>query len=140
MTAGTPHILMSVSKSLLGLLAGVVASRGDLRPDRPVTDVIPEVAGTAYQGATIRHLLDMRAGMPLDEDYLADSGPIVQYRKATGWNPLAPGETPSGPASASIEPDGPRAAARRARPLRLAEHGSARVGASSGRPDSGTRI
>ena len=47
MTPETPHILMSVSKSLLGLLAGVLAARGDLEPDRPVTDVLPEVAGTA---------------------------------------------------------------------------------------------
>src|SRR5437867_3039504 len=41
MTAATPHILMSVSKSLLGLLAGALAHRGDLPLDRPVTDVIP---------------------------------------------------------------------------------------------------
>jgi len=95
MTPGSPHILMSVSKSLLGLLAGALMARGDLRPDRPVADVIPEVAGTAYEGATIRHLLDMRAGVAFDEDYLARSGPIVAYRKATGWFPLAPGEPPS---------------------------------------------
>src|SRR3989454_1127727 len=63
MTTESPHILMSVSKSLLGLLAGVLADRGALEPDRAVTDVIPEVGGTAYKGATIRQLLDMRAGI-----------------------------------------------------------------------------
>jgi CubicO group peptidase (beta-lactamase class C family) len=94
-TAGMPHILMSVSKSLLGLLAGALVGRKELDPDRPVTDVIPEVAGTAYRGATIRQLLDMRAGIAFDEDYLATSGAIVAYRKATGWHPLGPGETPS---------------------------------------------
>ena len=92
MTAESPHILMSVSKSLLGLLAGILAARGALDPDRPVTDVVPEVSGTAYEGATVRHLLDMRAGIDFDEDYLATSGPIVAYRKATGWNPLEPGD------------------------------------------------
>jgi hypothetical protein len=95
MTAETPHILMSVSKSLLGLLAGVVMARGELQPDRPVTAYVPEVAGTAYRGATIRQLLDMRAGIAFDEDYLAASGAIIAYRKAAGWNPLAPGEPPS---------------------------------------------
>lgn len=95
MTAESPHILMSVSKSLLGLLAGALAARGDLEPDRSVTDVVPEVAGTAYQGATIRHLLDMRAGVAFDEDYLATSGPIITYRKAANWNPPAPGDTPA---------------------------------------------
>jgi hypothetical protein len=86
---------MSISKSLLGLLVGVLAARGDLEPDRPVTDVIPEVTATAYQGATIRHLLDMRAGVAFDEDYLATSGPIIAYRKAANWNPLEPGDTPT---------------------------------------------
>jgi CubicO group peptidase (beta-lactamase class C family) len=95
MTADTPHILMSVTKSMLGLLAGVLAARGELDLQRPVSDVLPEVAGTAYKGATIRQLLDMRAGIAFDEDYLATTGPIAAYRKATGWNPLQPGETAS---------------------------------------------
>ena len=95
MTAETPHILMSVSKSLLGLLAGVLTARGDLEPDLPVADVIPEVAGTAYNGATVRQLLDMRAAIDFDEDYLASSGPISAYRKAANWNPVEPGDDPS---------------------------------------------
>jgi CubicO group peptidase (beta-lactamase class C family) len=95
LTAQTQHILMSVSKSLLGLLAGALVGRGQLDPESPVTDLIPEVAGTAYRDATIRHLLDMRVGVAFDENYLATSGPIIEYRKSTGWNPLAPGETPS---------------------------------------------
>ena len=94
MTPGTPHILMSVSKSLLGLLAGVLVGRKELDPDRPVTEVIPEVAGTAYRGATVRHLLDMRARIAFDEDYLATSGPMDAYRKATGWKPAGLGESP----------------------------------------------
>src|SRR5215472_1850498 len=81
MTAETPHILMSVSKSVLGLLTGILVSEGILNPDRQVTTVIPEVSETAYKGATIRHLLDMRAGVAFDEDYTATSGAIVKYRK-----------------------------------------------------------
>ena len=57
--------------------------------------MIPEVSETAYKGATIRHLLDMRAGVAFDEDYTATSGPIVEYRKATNWHPLGPGQCPS---------------------------------------------
>jgi CubicO group peptidase (beta-lactamase class C family) len=86
---------MSVSKSLLGLLAGVLLSRGDLRADHLVTEILPEMAGTAYTGATIRHLLDMRAGIAFDEDYLATSGPMIAYRKAMGWQPHDPGEPSS---------------------------------------------
>jgi len=88
MTPETPHILMSVSKSMLGLLFGSLG----IDADRPVTDFVPEVGATAYAGATVRHLLDMRAGVKFDEDYLATTGPIVEYRKSTGWNALGPGE------------------------------------------------
>ena len=99
-----------MSKSLLGLVAGVLATSGELEPDCKVTDLVPEVGGTAYQGATIRHLLDMRAGVAFDEDYLATSGAIVAYRKATNWVSLDPGEAPSYLRSfyrAMTERDGP---------------------------------
>ena len=95
MDAATPHFLASVTKSVLGLVAGILAGRGVLATDRPVTEWIPEVAETAWAGATLRHLLDMRVGIAFDEDYLATSGPIIEYRKAQGWDPLAPGEEPS---------------------------------------------
>ena len=91
MSAASPHILMSVSKSMLGLLFGSLG----IDAERQVTDFVPEIANTAYKGATVRHLLDMRSGVAFAEDYLATSGPIVEYRKATGWNPLGPGEQPS---------------------------------------------
>ena len=91
----TPHILMSVSKSVLGLLTGVLVGRGKLDPETRVTALVPELIGTAYEGASVRDLLDMRTGVAFDEDYLATSGPIVEYRKATNWNPLGPGESPS---------------------------------------------
>jgi CubicO group peptidase (beta-lactamase class C family) len=90
MTAETPHILMSVSKSMMGLLFGQLG----IDAERLVVDVLPELAGTAYDGATIRHLLDMRTGVAFEEDYLATEGTIVEYRKATGWNALGPGDAP----------------------------------------------
>ena len=86
-----PHILMSVSKSMLGLLIHELG----LDTARAVTDFLPEMKSTAYRDAKLRDLLDMRAGIVWDENYLATSGPIVEYRKATGWNPLGPGESPS---------------------------------------------
>jgi CubicO group peptidase (beta-lactamase class C family) len=93
--AENPHILMSVTKSMLGLLAGILSARGVLDLERDVESVLPELASTGFRGATIRQLLDMRSGIAFEEDYLATSGPIVEYRKATGWNPLQPGETAS---------------------------------------------
>lgn len=83
MSDETPHILMSVSKSMLGVLAHEIGLDGAAR----VVDLVPELKGGAYEGASLRHLLDMRAGIVWDENYLATSGPIVEYRRATGWNP-----------------------------------------------------
>ena len=94
-TAETPHILMSVSKSMLGLLLGVLASRRALALEARVADILPELQDTAYRGATVRQLLDMRTGVAFDEDYLATSGPMIAYRKSTGWNPVEAGEAPS---------------------------------------------
>lgn len=95
MTERTPHILMSVSKSILGLLAGVLKNTNELNPEQEVTEIVSEITDTAYNGATVQNLLDMRVGIDFDEDYLATSGPIVAYRKSTNWNPLEPGETSS---------------------------------------------
>ncbi len=93
--AHEPHILMSVSKSMLGALAGILADKGVLDTAAPVTQYIPEMETTAWNGASVQNVLDMRAGVGFDENYEATSGAIIEYRKATGWNPLLPGETAS---------------------------------------------
>lgn len=93
MRAATPHILMSVSKSMLGLLIGILAEKGMVDLEVPVQEYVPELKGSAFDAASVRHLLDMRSGLDFDEDYLATSGPIIAYRKATNWTPLEPGET-----------------------------------------------
>ena len=92
MNERSPHILMSVSKSMLGLLAAVLSAQGALDVDRLAVDYVPELRETAWAGARVGQLLDMRTALAFDEDYLATSGPIVEYRKATNWNPLEPGE------------------------------------------------
>jgi len=53
---------MSVSKSVAGTVAGLVIGEGGLDPSTPVTEVVPEFAGTGLAGATLRHVLDMRTG------------------------------------------------------------------------------
>jgi len=93
--AHKPHILMSVSKSMLGALAGILADKGVLDTAAPVTQYLPEMKTTAWNGASVQNVLDMRAGVGFDENYEATSGAIIEYRKATGWNPLEPGETAS---------------------------------------------
>lgn len=93
--ATRPHIIFSVSKSLTGLLAGALIAEGALAPDDPIIRYIPEAAGSAFGDATLRHLLDMQVSVDFIEDYLDKTGAFDRYRRATGWNPSAPGE-PSG--------------------------------------------
>ena len=90
-----PHIWMSVSKSILGLVAGIVAGRGQLDVEAPLTELIPELKGSAFDGATVRNALDMRVGIRFDEDYLATGGAIIEYRKSHLWDPVPVGESPT---------------------------------------------
>ncbi len=85
-TADTQHIIMSATKSITSLVAGSLKARGLLDTEAPVTDYIPEVMLTAYQGATIQQLLDMRTGIHLDQAALR------AYALATGWDPAGHGE------------------------------------------------
>ena len=94
MSATTPHIVFSVSKSICGALGGILADRGLLDPDDRVIDYIPELASSVYAGCTIRHLLDMAVGIAFNEDYDDPNGDVVRYRHAGGWDPLPPGEPP----------------------------------------------
>lgn len=81
MTADTPHILMSCCKSAMGLLAGILQQRGELTVESSVTDHLPELAGTVYQGVTLRNLLDMRSGVELEAEQMEG------YGHAGGWGP-----------------------------------------------------
>ena len=87
MEPDTRHLSQSVGKSVLGLLVGVLAERGELDPDAGVTEHVPEVAGSGYAGATIQHLLDMTAAVDFVEDYAVD---FWRYDIACGWHPPHP--------------------------------------------------
>lgn len=92
MDAARRHIIFSVSKSLTGTLAGVLVARGELDPEAPVTNYVPELAASAYGDATVRHVLDMVVSVRFIEDYLDPKGDVARYRVAMDWNP--PGDFP----------------------------------------------
>jgi len=81
------HILFSVSKSLTGLLAGLLIKKNLLMTNKEITFYIPEVRESAYKNATIRNLLDMTVSSNFKEDYLDKTGLFKLYREATGFNP-----------------------------------------------------
>jgi CubicO group peptidase (beta-lactamase class C family) len=68
MVASDAHLLMSVSKSINAALCGVLWGRGALTFQDQVSDHIEELRGTAWEGCTVQHLLDMRVGIRWDFD------------------------------------------------------------------------
>ncbi len=56
------HLLMSCSKSLTSILCGVLAGRALANPGDLVTDHLPELSGSAWDGCRLQDILDMRAG------------------------------------------------------------------------------
>ena len=113
MTADTPHLLMSVSKSVTSAVAGILAGRAVLDVGAQVTRIVPELAGTSFDGATVQHLLDMRAGTRFNEDYADPGADVRTYESVYLWRP--PGGVAAGHAApadaleyfATLENDGP---------------------------------
>lgn len=65
------RISWSVAKSYLSALMGIVLEEGAIDSlDDPVTRYAPELAGSAYDGASILNVLQMASGVTFDEDYL----------------------------------------------------------------------
>ena len=65
------RISWSVAKSWLSALFGIVMAEGLIDSlDDPVTRYVPALAGSAYDGATLRDVLQMSSGVEFDEDYL----------------------------------------------------------------------
>ncbi|RGE20307.1 serine hydrolase [Leucobacter sp. wl10] len=81
------HLLMSVSKSLTATTAGLLAASGELDLESPVTSYVPELAGSGYEGALVRHLVDMRTGVRFSEEYLNEDAEVRLLEEAIGWAP-----------------------------------------------------
>ncbi|MHB1595275.1 MAG: serine hydrolase domain-containing protein [Streptosporangiaceae bacterium] len=109
MRPDSPHLLMSVSKSIVSTIAGILAGRGMLDVSAPVADILPELAPTSFAGATVQHLLDMRTGTRFNEEYGDPAADVRTYEVVYLWRPPAPGQR--APASAveyyqTLENDG----------------------------------
>jgi CubicO group peptidase (beta-lactamase class C family) len=71
------RISWSVAKSYLSALVGVLLEDGTIASiDDPVVQYAPTLKGGAYDGASIRNVLNMASGVTFDEDYLDQSSDI----------------------------------------------------------------
>ncbi|MFF2389608.1 serine hydrolase domain-containing protein [Agromyces sp. NPDC058104] len=89
---GQRHLLMSVSKSICGLTVGALVDQGRIDPARPVTDYVPELAGSVYDGPTVRHVLDMQIAIDYDENYVDPAAEVQTHDRSAGWRVRRPGD------------------------------------------------
>jgi CubicO group peptidase (beta-lactamase class C family) len=92
------HTMQSVSKSVTALLVGAAIADGALALDDRVFDVLPASYATLAAGdppkaaITVRHLLEMRAGIDFHENPYPGS-PLDRLNRARGdWVAIALGE------------------------------------------------
>jgi CubicO group peptidase (beta-lactamase class C family) len=93
--AGGQHAAMSMTKSLTGLLAEILVAEGTLDDAAPVTAYVPELEGSAFGTATVRHVMDMTTALDFSEDYADPEADIWAYSAAA--SPLPKPEGYDGP-------------------------------------------
>jgi CubicO group peptidase (beta-lactamase class C family) len=87
MTEETPHLLMSVTKSVVGCIAGILVEQGLLDPDKQASTYVPEIVDAGYDGATVRQLLNMRTGVAFREEYTNQDAEVRVMERFMGWRP-----------------------------------------------------
>lgn len=85
LVAHRPHACFSITKSYAATLAATLVHERVLQEERPVAHYLPEMAGTAYEDATLRQLLDMQVGVGFSEDYADPEAPFWDYARAGGF-------------------------------------------------------
>lgn len=83
----TRHLMMSVTKSMTGMLAAMLVAEGKLNRDARVTDYIPELKDSAYGDATVGQVLDMTVGVKYSEEYTDPNAEISTYIRILGLAP-----------------------------------------------------
>jgi CubicO group peptidase (beta-lactamase class C family) len=95
MNPASRHIAMSVSKSITSLIVGALAGAGLIDVNRLVTHYVPELEGSAFEGATVQNLLDMTVANAWREDYFGDTTEYWRLDVACGWIPPRDGAAPT---------------------------------------------
>lgn len=86
------HLVMSISKSMCGLVVGALVDSGDIVPSARVVDYVPELAGSAYDGPTVQHVLDMAIHLDYSEDYVDPASEVQTHDRSSGWRTQRDGD------------------------------------------------
>lgn len=83
--ANRPHLMNSVSKSVVALVAGKLAAQGVVDLDKPVSHYVPALAKSGYGPDSLQTVLDMRDGSDYTEDYPNFTTTFRLQDCAIGW-------------------------------------------------------
>jgi CubicO group peptidase (beta-lactamase class C family) len=85
--AENPHLLFSVSKSMIGTLVGVFVENYPLDLAEKVSSYLPEVVNSGFADCTVQQLLDMTTSLDFEDFTPIPSTKVTEYWASTGWNP-----------------------------------------------------
>jgi CubicO group peptidase (beta-lactamase class C family) len=73
----------SVAKSFTSTLVGLALADGKIKSlDEPVTNYLPELKGSGYEGVAIKDILEMSSGVKFSEEYgKSESDVMIMWRK-----------------------------------------------------------
>lgn len=73
------HAAMSVTKSMIGLLAEILVAEGTLDDQQRVDAIVPELKDSGFGNATVRQVMDMTTSFPYSEDYNDPKAEVWTY-------------------------------------------------------------
>ncbi|MEV6559938.1 serine hydrolase [Nocardia sp. NPDC051756] len=77
-------ISMSVAKSFISALVGIAVAEGHIRGiEEPISAYVPVERGSAYDGVSIKHVLQMSSGARWNEDYSDPASDVARLNAAS---------------------------------------------------------
>ncbi|MBS0538990.1 MAG: serine hydrolase [Proteobacteria bacterium] len=74
---------MSTVKSMTAMLVGAAVRDGAIASiDAPLTQFLPALRGSAYEGVSLRHVMTMSSGVRWNEDYTDRNSDVNRYSKS----------------------------------------------------------
>lgn len=90
------HAVMSVTKSLTGTIASVLAVEGVIDTTKTIAYYIPELAESGFGDATVRQVMDMTTAIKYSEDYTDPEAEVWKFSAAGNAMIDHPAGTPQG--------------------------------------------
>ncbi len=85
MSESTTHNWFSMSKSLTGLTAAILAAEGKIDLSKSTLDYLPELKGSAWDGTTVEMVMNMLVGIDYNEQYDNPRSDAYKFAKVGGF-------------------------------------------------------